>query len=76
MPQPRGQSDTSFHFPLENVINIVEHNQIDTLGMVQHIEENNPILELVQLLNSSGVATSLGVSTTTYSPKETVPETD
>lgn len=25
-PQPRGQSGTSFHFQLENVIDIVEHN--------------------------------------------------
>jgi len=31
MSQPREQSDTCFHFPLENVIDIVERNQISTL---------------------------------------------
>jgi hypothetical protein len=56
MSQPRGQSDACFHFPLENVIDIVEHNQISTFKMVQHIEENTSILESVQPLNISGVA--------------------
>lgn len=71
----REQSGTSFHFPLENVIDIVEHNPIDTLGTIQHIEENTPILELVQLLNTLGVVTSSSVSTATSSPRETVLET-
>jgi len=41
--QPRGQSGTSFHFLLENVIDIVELNPIDTLGMVQQREESTSI---------------------------------
>jgi len=75
MPQSRGQSGTSFHFPLENVIDIVEHNEIDTLGLVHHREKNTSVLEPVKLLNTSGVITSPGVSTNTSSLRETTSET-
>lgn len=44
-----------FFAKLKNVIDIVEHNQIDSLG-IQHIEINTPILEPIQPLNTSGVA--------------------
>jgi hypothetical protein len=37
--------------------------------------ENTPILESVQPLNTSGIATSFGVSTGTSSMRETVHET-
>lgn len=67
------KSGTSFHFPLENVINIVEQNDIDTEEMVQQLE-NRPILELVQPLSATTTATSPG-SSTTASSHETVPDT-
>jgi len=43
--QLRWRFDSSFHFPLENVKDIVDCNHIDTLGMVQ--QENTPILKLI-----------------------------
>jgi hypothetical protein len=59
----RGQADNFFHFPLENVIDIMERNQIDTFRMVPHIKEYNPILEPIQPSNTSRFATSHVVST-------------
>lgn len=60
------KSGTLFHFPLENVIDIVERNDIDTEEMAQQLE-NCPILESVQPLSATTAATSLGSSTTTSS---------
>jgi len=43
----RPKSSTSFHFALKNVIYVVCRNNIDTIIMVQQIEENVPIIDEV-----------------------------
>lgn len=69
------QSSTSFRLLLQNVIDVVECNINYTEGMVRQLEDNSPILHLVQQLNSSTGAKSPSLASAMSSSHEKVDKT-